>query len=1548
MNKIYKIIWSKARNCYVVVSELAKRNGKCKNAFHGLAAYSQVNGKACFAGLSRAICAVLLAGLVSYPGSVAWGASGTMVTGVQTSTRVVNGVIVVTSVTPIRLGSASGSNSVAAGDGSSASADKTVALGFYAQASGSEATAVGAGAKAYAFGASAFGRNTVVRGERGVAIGYGATALGKSAVAFGRRSVSSGTGSFAFQGGTALTYNATAFGTATQAGSDDGSDSSIVEIESYQGREVAGFKTVSYGGKEYYRLTFPDGHTEDKTMEQIEQSAVFSTGLRGVNSLAFGNSTKATNTDATAFGYQTTASGEEATAFGYKAKATGIASTAFGWETEAADSRSTAFGISTVASGKNSTAFGYSTTASGENATAFGSGTQAVGGGATAWGTDTEARAETSTAWGNGSIVYGGTWKDASRNVTYNDVEVLRDSDKPEGKQYFIEGVNAATGEKEIIKEGIATRAEADDMIRDNGHLAGYNSTAFGMKSVVYSENALAALGGVVGELEDNKGRNSAAIGKGAWVSEDNAFAFGAGAKATEADSVALGSGSAANTPAATVSGYDLYTGQPSVKDDAVWRSTMAAVSVGDAANGITRQITGVAAGSADTDAVNVAQLKRAASINIDDRNMAISQNNDGEMLFNSPYIHVEGVGEASKARSIIEYGSKEDYRKELQTESDNLQIRINSFTKSIDDLEKDIAILEKKRDADGTGEYPVPNDTVKAGYQALIEEAEGEKEELQSRLDKATADKKNVDDSLSTCDKDFDDAEKLIEKQAYAYGEDSMTLGKGSVVGEKDYTAAGKESIAIGVGNKVTGNNSVAIGSRNGTADAPVATDNTFILGSDVAETLADSVFLGRGAGYVAAGDSTAGNTVYGTRENTLTINGTKYEFAGADPTGVVSVGGIQVDGTQATRRIQNVAAGLVSKDSTDAINGSQLYSALDSAQFSIVGGDNVEVIKNTDDNGHAVYTIHSLNAIVTEGTNITVTPTTPETTTKTNGQTTDLTAGETGTTAGTGATDGTAAVTAGTTPAPAVSDDPIKPSDTNNHTTTYKIDASTYTLSGDGGVDDGKGNTTYTVTLTDSEDKPAGTAIIVDTNTDTQYDLSGTKGEKAADGSTTYTISLKDKAGNEAGTAEVVDTDTDTQYVLTGEKAETENGAKYTISLKDLVGNNAGTAEIVDTRNTVEAGDDTIEVEPTKNADGSLKYTIKSKVKAVSNVEVKAGSDNVTVASEDVDDKKIYTVDVKANGKVASGDTGIVTGDTVYNETRVQNDGNYIKKDNTAAENITALDNQVNNNAQNIENLGSQINNTYNQINNLDNRMRKGLAGAAALAALHPMDFNPDDKLQFAAGVGNYRGETAAALGAFYRPDESVMFSIGGTFGNADNMVNAGITFGLDGTRNRITRSRTAMAREIQDLRSLVTQMAARMDRMEAANGIETAMFPDVPENHWAYEYVEDLQKRGALKGYPDGLFKGDRAMTRYEFAAMLDRIVRSGVTLDPQIAKEFEPELGRIYVERISGQDNDRKKIERVRVNNSDSKYPEGKTRDVYGSKIVTETPGQAAEK
>ena len=234
---------------------------------------------------------------------------------------------------------------------------------------------------------------------------------------------------------------------------------------------------------------------------------------------------------------------------------------------------------------------------------------------------------------------------------------------------------------------------------------------------------------------------------------------------------------------------------------------------------------------------------------------------------------------------------------------------------------------------------------------------------------------------------------------------------------------------------------------------------------------------------------------------------------------------------------------------------------------------------------------------------------------------------------------------------------------------------------------------------------------------------------------------------------------------------------------------------------------------------------------------------------------------------------------------------------------------------------------------LNKLGNRMNKVGAGSAALAALHPMDFDPDDKLQFSAGVGHYGGENAAALGAFYRPTEKVMFSVAGTMGNGEDMVNAGVTFALD-KPNNVSNSRVAMAREIQDLRQqvaaltmLVMQMASRDNAALAG----VAMFPDVPENHWAYDYIEGLQKQGIIEGYPDGNFGGDRSMTRYEFAAMLYRALEKGFPVDSRLLNEFNAELGRIRVDRIKGADNDAKKVERVRVNNYED-------RDDYGSKIV----------
>ncbi|MBR0325712.1 MAG: S-layer homology domain-containing protein, partial [Selenomonadales bacterium] len=208
--------------------------------------------------------------------------------------------------------------------------------------------------------------------------------------------------------------------------------------------------------------------------------------------------------------------------------------------------------------------------------------------------------------------------------------------------------------------------------------------------------------------------------------------------------------------------------------------------------------------------------------------------------------------------------------------------------------------------------------------------------------------------------------------------------------------------------------------------------------------------------------------------------------------------------------------------------------------------------------------------------------------------------------------------------------------------------------------------------------------------------------------------------------------------------------------------------------------------------------------------------------------------------------------------------------------------------------------------QINSLGHRMTKAVAGAAALAALHPLDFDPDDKLSFSAGVGNYGGSTAAAIGAFYRPNERVMFSIGGTVGNGEEMVNAGVSFAL-GKGGKVNTSRVAMTHEINDLRQQVAYLSAVVAQLASQNGYQfTDMkpFPDTAENHWAYEYVAKLAAEGIVEGYPSGNFDGDRTMTRYEFAAMLFHALEKGITLDTRVINEFEPELGRLSVERIKG--------------------------------------------
>ena len=228
-------------------------------------------------------------------------------------------------------------------------------------------------------------------------------------------------------------------------------------------------------------------------------------------------------------------------------------------------------------------------------------------------------------------------------------------------------------------------------------------------------------------------------------------------------------------------------------------------------------------------------------------------------------------------------------------------------------------------------------------------------------------------------------------------------------------------------------------------------------------------------------------------------------------------------------------------------------------------------------------------------------------------------------------------------------------------------------------------------------------------------------------------------------------------------------------------------------------------------------------------------------------------------------------------------------------------------------------QVAQNVQSISKLGNRINKVGAGAAALAALHPLDFDPDDKWDIAAGYGNYNGENAAAIGAYYRPNEDTMFSVGGSFGNGENMVNAGVSLKL-GQGNHVSTSKVAMAKEIKDLRKELEGLKSALLDVNAGKKLDTSklqLFPDVPKNHWAYEYVSTLKGNGALTGYPDGEFKGDRPMTRYEFATMLYKAMLEGATLSDKILKEFAPELERFTVDTVHQDKDGKPTVERVRT-------------------------------
>ena len=255
-----------------------------------------------------------------------------------------------------------------------------------------------------------------------------------------------------------------------------------------------------------------------------------------------------------------------------------------------------------------------------------------------------------------------------------------------------------------------------------------------------------------------------------------------------------------------------------------------------------------------------------------------------------------------------------------------------------------------------------------------------------------------------------------------------------------------------------------------------------------------------------------------------------------------------------------------------------------------------------------------------------------------------------------------------------------------------------------------------------------------------------------------------------------------------------------------------------------------------------------------------------------------------------------------------------------------LKRLHDMISVNAYNTVNVQGDVTNLKKDVSRLDKRVNKAVAGSAALAALHPLDFDPDAKWDFAAGYGHYHNGNAAALGAFYRPNEDVQLSVGSTVGNGETVVNAGLSVKV-GAHSNVSRSRVAIGKEVLELKKTVALQNAQIQKLTALlNDVagthmkadRTTLFPDVASNHWAYEAVSDLSRRGLVEGYPDGTFGGDRLLTRYEFAEIVYRALQNGVQVDEQLVTEFSPEMALFRVDTVTKNSQGQPIIERVRLN------------------------------
>ena len=803
-----------------------------------------------------------------------------------------------------------------------------------------------------------------------------------------------------------------------------------------------------------------------------------------------------------------------------------------------------------------------------------------------------------------------------------------------------------------------------------------------------------------------------------------------------------------------------------------------------------------------------------------------------------------------------------------------------------------------------------------------------------------------------------FGSSAEALTEYTIAIGSQARTIGYNTLAIGNGATVSGPSSIAIGRTNNVTGENSVAIGANNGTikgeqaivvgynnkmttadqeqlifgSNSVTSGQGSIVVGTHGQSTAVDAVALGNNTiadvqNGVAIGTNSVTESAVGTsniKDNTTDIRFSNSTYAGSTPDSVVSFGTNGRAGaggvTSYTRQLQNVAAGRVSSASTDAINGSQLYDvALEAQKYNTMAdGSNTTVVATDNAYGRKEFKVN-VNKDLVDMNSAAFGKNTDDKHTVVNTDGTIVFDGDKDTKYGANG---------------------LTIEDRNN------LDTASYNINGMT-ASDANGTVSFTTTNIDAGNNQihnvkAGTAgtdavnvdqmnkaieankavesVVADNQVDNIAAVRVTNGKSTGDANAQYgvyvsrsTVDAIAKASNRFAGDDVINvTRWDapanvadlTTFKYNGEKAATKTPLTYKANGKDA--KQVMLADGLDFTN----GKNTT---ATTDANGVVKYSVNDNLNGMKSVNFDGGTtvnnDGLTInngpsVTKDGIDAGNKTITNVAPGRVEAGSTDAINGSQL----------------NDAAQRISnRYDAAIANNQREISKVGAR---------------------AAAMANLHYQDFNADDKWSFAAGYGHYKGQNAGALGVAYQPNENTMISVSSTIGK-DAMIGAGVSMKFGKSSKMNANKQVAMAKEIQELRAIVAAQNAKIDAlvdhaMGRNEAITDVVFPDVPENHWAYMMVQDLAYKGIVVGYPDGNFSGDRTLTRYEFAVALDRAISAGY-MNPELGraiKEFKPELDSIYanmrfrVDRESGKDGSVNKVERVRVNKDN-------TRDNYGT-------------